>query len=370
MNTRYGKNVVAQVFAPNTANGLEKYNTAPDTWGHDAVSNRHLRLDGTSSAAWMNLHAYNYQKYTTRTNNNAGLTGYADDYNSLRALIAPDMPGEPQLPMVLTEFNVRTASQYSTLNGTSQDTPSDYSALGANCVALTKCGVSRLYLFKFGQTTSTSLGGAVTKNGTHYVQNDGGFNYGGASQAAEVYRLFIKASGSSRKIQSTTATANALPTTTAGLWSLVTYSPEKGSYYVFLSNKNAAVSLSINVAALGLPTGAPVFVEEVSGTGQKPTLGSANVARVTLTGTAGLPIQAVDGTGRPALTYIRRKATTSPGASYHVEFSTNLNTWAENADATESSVALDPTFERVTLTDSAPVANWGRRFIRLRVTVP
>ena len=108
--------MVVQVFAANTGNGAEKYNTlgpddaTTDTWGHDAVVNRHLMLDGASNPAWMNLHIYNYQKYTHRPYADAGFSGYIDDYNALRSYINADTPGEPALPMALTESNVRTGA--------------------------------------------------------------------------------------------------------------------------------------------------------------------------------------------------------------------------------------------------------------------
>jgi hypothetical protein len=284
MNARYGKQVVAKVFAPNTANGVEKYNTAPDNiWGRDAVTHRHLRLDGASSPDWMNLHVYNYQKYTMLTHASGGLTGYVTDYNALRAAIDADMVGEPQLPMALSEFNVRTAANYENKTET-QDSPSDYSALGANSIALTQCGAQQLYLFKFGQTASNAASG-IAKNGTHYVQNDASssHNYGGATKAAEVYRLFVKASGKNRSQLKTTVTAGAVPINTANLWCLATHAPDKGSYFIYLVNKGTtAISLQVNVADLALPDGAPVMVEDVSTTTNGSALTSTAITASTV----------------------------------------------------------------------------------------
>ena len=218
MNSRYGKSLVPRVFAPNTANGAEKYNTTgvdeatTDTWGADAVTNRHLRLDGTTSPGWMNLHVYNYQKYTTRQIAADGLSGFVTDFNELRELIDADMPGEPALPIALTEFNVRTGASYD-LTPATQDSPLDFSALGANCIALSESGVAELYLFKFGQTANSAAFYGIAKNGTHYVENanTGNNNYGGTTQCAEVYRLFAKAAKGARPRHGINASAGASP---------------------------------------------------------------------------------------------------------------------------------------------------------------
>ncbi len=275
MNSRYGKSLVPQLFAPNTANGAEKYNTpgidaaTTDTWGRDAVNNRHLQLDGTTSPSWMNLHVYNYQKYTTRTNAGGGFSGYIEDYNELRSLVDADTPGEPSLPFALTEFNVRTASSYDGMTAT-QNSPTDYTALGANCIALTGRGVNQLYLFKFGQTSGSNAPVyGVVKNGTHYVENGsaGVNNYGGATQCAEVYRLFNKAAGGARPRFNSTASSGASPTNTAGVWSLITHDAVRGTYSAFIVNKGTAVvPLEVDFSALPLPADNPVYVEEVSAT--------------------------------------------------------------------------------------------------------
>ncbi len=301
MNSRYGKSLVPQVFAPNTANGAEKYNTpgidppSAETWGRDAVSNRHLRLDGTSSPSWMNLHLYNYQKYTTRTNAGSGFSGYIEDYNDLRSLIDADTLGEPSLPIVLTEFNVRTAASYDGMTAT-QNSPTDYTALGANCIALTGRGVNQLYLFKFGQTvgTNTPVYGVV-KNGTHYVENTsaGDNNYGGATQCAEVYRLYNKAAKGARPRFSSTATSGASPTNTAGVWSLFTYDATRGTYSAFIVNKGtSAVPLEVDFSAWPLPADNPAYVEEVSASSNGGVVRMTRLAAGKLT-LADMPAQSV-----------------------------------------------------------------------------
>ncbi|MFA9196814.1 MAG: immunoglobulin domain-containing protein [Aliarcobacter sp.] len=290
MNTANGRNVGPLIYAPNTANGEGKYNfvtntvtttvintvtnrvtnTVSETWGHDAVANRHLKLDGTTSSSWLLMNVYNYQKYSMYTDDTGSLTGYIQDIDALAGYIAADMPGETPFPLVLSEFNVRTASNY---DGTSnnQDSLEDFSALGANCIALTRRSVNQLFLFKFGQTEDTTSPYGLAKNGTHYVDNiNSACNYGGSTKAAEVYRLFNKAAqgGRTRFIANASDGANKSASSGgSGLWRLVTQDPATGNYYVYLANKKSTgITFSLNVAAWSIADGTPVVVEEVSST--------------------------------------------------------------------------------------------------------
>ncbi|MCX8496326.1 MAG: immunoglobulin domain-containing protein [Akkermansiaceae bacterium] len=267
VNAAKGKNLTAQIYAPNTASGQSKYNTSTDTWGHDAVINRHLKLNGSSDPSWLNFHFYNYQKYSMLTNDNGGLTGYIEDIDTLANYLNSDIPTESRPPLVLTEFNVRTGSSYDTTSAT-QDDATDSVALGANCIALTQHAASQLYLFKFGQTEDTTSPYGLAKNGTHYVDNiSSACNYGSATRTAEVYRLFNKAAQGGRTRFASTATTGANSSSTSGIWRLMTQDSVTGNYYIYLANKNSnSIQLSINLAAWNIPTGNPLVVEEVSST--------------------------------------------------------------------------------------------------------
>ncbi|MBC8008835.1 MAG: hypothetical protein H7067_01900, partial [Burkholderiales bacterium] len=107
-----------------------------------------------------------------------------------------------------------------------------------------------------------------------------------------------------------------------------------------------------------------------SGTGQAEDIDLPNAYVLAPAGTAGLPLAHVDGTGKLQLTFIRRKAasTPAPGITYTVEFTDDVGVsdpWAVNPSATESATSLDATFERVTVTDSAAAP--ARRFARVRI---
>ena len=267
VNSAFGKSLVTQIYAPNTASGESKYNSISDTWGRDAVVNRHLKLDGTTSPNWWLFNFYNYQKYSMRTNDGSGLTGYIEDSDLLAGYITADMPGETRFPLVLTEFNVRTGASYDASSAT-QDDLTDSVALGANCVALTQRDANQLYLFKFGQTEDTTSLYGLAKNGTHYVDNiSSACNYGGATRAADVYRLFNKAAQGGRSRFASTTSSGAASSSSSGLWRLITQDPVTGNYQIFLANKKtSAIPLSLNVLAWGITDGTPVVVEEVSST--------------------------------------------------------------------------------------------------------
>jgi hypothetical protein len=268
VNSRHGRSLVPEVFAPTTANGAEKYDTpGSDVWGSTAVRNRHLRLDGTSDPAWMNLHVYSYQKYTTRQVAENGFSGFLTDYESLRALIDADMTGEPRLPLALTEFNVRTGASYDVTELT-LESPSEFTALGANLAGLSSRGMESIHVFKFAQTASDSFYG-VAKNGTHYCQNGSSSlrQYGGATRGAEVYRLFVKAARGARPIHRVTASAGASPGLNSGLWNLATQDESAGMAFVFLSNRDdRPIRLNVDVSALAIPPANPFFIEQVCST--------------------------------------------------------------------------------------------------------
>lgn len=84
----------------------------------------------------------------------------------------------------------------------------------------------------------------------------------------------------------------------------------------------------------------------------------------------GLPVLRLNGTPAGVFTFIRRKSASIPGITYSVQWSDGLTAWAPNLAATEATLSLDATWERVTLTDSFSTTQKPKRFARLSVTAP
>ena len=105
-----------------------------------------------------------------------------------------------------------------------------------------------------------------------------------------------------------------------------------------------------------------------TGSAQRPSLNIPNLSILGPEGNAGLPLITVNDTGKLQITYLRRKASSTPGISYSVEFSDAMVAWARNFDATETVTSLDATFERVTVTDS--LSFHSKRFSRVKITAP
>jgi len=107
-----------------------------------------------------------------------------------------------------------------------------------------------------------------------------------------------------------------------------------------------------------------------TGSGQVTSLDVPCTAGASPTCTAGLPTVAVDEAGRLTVLFLRRKASSQPGITYAVEFSSSpaADAWAVNASATETATSIDDTWERVLVTDSAPFS--GQRYVRVRITRP
>ncbi|MFM8267256.1 MAG: hypothetical protein ACKOA2_04490 [Ilumatobacteraceae bacterium] len=257
MNTRYSRSIRAELFAPNTANGATKYDdyAGGDYWGDVAVAQRGLdRWGAAAPSGWTNFDVYNYQKYSMSASD------YRTDVDALRTKVEADA-GVGVLPFALTEYNVRTGANYDARVETA-DSPSDFAALGAASVALAERGVSQLYLFKFGMTARTGTY-LVAKNGTHYVQNasTGVNEYGGAAATAEVYRLFLEASGTSWPRLGVTSSLGDAVSVQA------TRNPATGAVSVFVANTaTTAATVDLDLGALGLTGGSAVTIEEVSTT--------------------------------------------------------------------------------------------------------
>lgn len=93
-------------------------------------------------------------------------------------------------------------------------------------------------------------------------------------------------------------------------------------------------------------------------------LANANYKILAPNGTAGLPSASRDAQGRLVIEFLRRKSANTPGLSYVVESSSDLQTWTSLDLTTASTTSIDGVWERVTAIDPIVAAT---RFGRVRV---
>jgi len=99
--------------------------------------------------------------------------------------------------------------------------------------------------------------------------------------------------------------------------------------------------------------------------------GLSNPDGTTLAELTGMPVARREASGHLSLTYLRRKAGTSPGVSYEVLFADDSLglSWAANPSASESVSSIDPNWERVRITDSFAFTQKRARFARLKISI-
>ncbi len=101
-----------------------------------------------------------------------------------------------------------------------------------------------------------------------------------------------------------------------------------------------------------------------SSAGQRGNVNQPNVDVMSATGSAGLPLITIDSEGYLVVTYVRRKASESPGIRYEVQFSNDLLGWSTNSAAVTGVTSLTTLLERVVVRDSQLTP---RRFARVLV---
>ena len=246
VNERDGKSLTPLVYGPVNSGGDEY-----DDWGRVGVINRHTNFLGEVDPDYLVMHRYDYHQY------NGSPDQFSSELNAMQDGLDADM--DERFPLSISEFNVHTNGTFETLD-TTIDTPALYTRLGAISTRLARNNEDELYLFKFGQTNNAGARFPVTKNGTHYAQNqDETYIHGGATRGAEVWRLFNKAHkpGGDQLRFTTDSTLNNLELN-------VTFVPDTNSYYIFSSNESSATPLAVDVSAWELPAGSPFLLEEVS----------------------------------------------------------------------------------------------------------
>ena len=256
VNTRDNKTLAPLVYGPVNSGGADAYDNG---WGDYLVANRHTNFLGETSDDIHIIHRYDYHEY------NSEPSEFGDDLDWLRSQLSADMAPETRYRVSISEYNVHTNSTFDTLPEVIDD-PVKFSRFGAISVNLAQSFMKEFYAFKFAQNASDEGDNyPVKKNGMHYVDNTSApYHYGGATQAAEVYRLFTKAlyPGGDQLDIDKDSDGSLDPLDIS-----FTYRPETDAYYVFSANYSGDdIPLSINASPLSLPNGRPFLMESVSAT--------------------------------------------------------------------------------------------------------
>lgn len=251
VNRIYGKTLAPLVYAPTTASA-----TYTAAWGGLAVTNRYVNYLGNTDNSARIFDRYDYHQYGSSP------TTFGSRVGEIRSALQSAMTPEAALPLALTEFNVHTAADFGNMPET-LDTPDKYARFGAIVAQLADNGLQEMFAFKFTQTENTNNVYGLSKNGMHYADLvNAPYNQGGATSAAEAWRLFNKACRPGSSVLAFSASGDSTRPTI-----LVTRHPSSARYHVYAANNNnVPVDLSIDCSAWGLPSGSQAVLEEVSAT--------------------------------------------------------------------------------------------------------
>jgi len=250
VNRLFGKNLSAHVYGPVTT-GPE---TAAGGWGDLLVRNRHNQFITGSSAAYQLFDHYDYHNYGSSPS-----TFGSKVADTIAALNAATGGNAANYPVVLSEFNTRTSSNYDpadTVNnpgGYTPDTLDMSSRLGQILVNVANNKADELYLFKF-----TNAGGAF--NGVHWQSETGTKNVGGASRSAVAYQLFTEGFTGNSLLKTPTSSDTALTMAAA-------FDAAEGKRYAYIANESGSVakSMTLDLTSWNVAVGSTVTVKQVSG---------------------------------------------------------------------------------------------------------
>lgn len=249
VNRIHGKTLVPLVYAPTTASST--YTTA---WGGLAVTNRYVNYLGVTDTSARIFDRYDYHQYGSSP------ASFGSRVGEIRTALQSAMTPETALPLALTEFNVHTASEFGSMSET-LDSPDKFARFGAIVAQLADNGLQEMFAFKFTQTENTNNIYGLSKNGMHYADlTNAPYNQGGATSAAEAWRLFNKACRPGSDMLTWSMNGDSTRPTV-----LITRESSSGRYHVYSANNTGMpVDLSVDCSAWGLPGNAQVVLEEVS----------------------------------------------------------------------------------------------------------
>ena len=276
-------------------------------WGELSMRDRHRRWDGKEDAAYSQFQQYGFHAYIK----NADV--FRERLQNLKALVAQANGGEA-LPMVMSEVNVRTARDYAAAKQT-LDSPSDYVDLGELSCAIASSGLEEAYFFRLTQSANLD-GGAIKKNGTHYVSNDAApYDIGGSTKGAEVIHLLMNGFSGRRSL---------LKVDLGGLEDLqvaACLDPKAQVYSLLLANahKGGARTLHVDLSDWHPTAGDLLIVREVSeqshgGVTQARVLSDHREVEIAMAPQSVALVSLYRQPGRPSETRARQGATVAEGA--------------------------------------------------------
>lgn len=264
VNRLFDKSLVAQMQAPVSSGGTSDFLSNPGDdprddvtgWGELISKNRTTSFLGQDSSFRL-FHTYAYQQY------NILGPKYAEELDSLRTLVEQH-GGGTDVSFSITEFNPHSAKPWSQIPET-LDSPAKVARFGSILANLAGSQPDELYVFKFSQTANWDRGktpDAVKKNGVHFVDNnDAPYNIGGLTRGGEVVRLFAR--GFSGSVDLLNLESNSQVNN--DFHACASFDREQLEYYFFSANESdSPVDLVIDLSELGLASGNPVLIEEVS----------------------------------------------------------------------------------------------------------
>lgn len=244
--TRVNVKLAASAFARKTyGRNTKRY------LGDVCVQNNNLKFTtNKSDLNWSNMEVYSYHSY--------GKSGddMLQDALYLRKSIDSDSLYSNQFPLLISEFNTHTASDWDKLNTTGDD-DFEASRLASQLINLISSRqVSSLFVFKFSIMPSFSNTRAIAKNGLHYGDFEKApYHLSDSLLVAESVRLL-----SSLK----QTLIYSLESNDTSKYRTYLSTKQNGYYYILAVNdKNSPVELVINTSSWNI-NASLVFIESVN----------------------------------------------------------------------------------------------------------
>jgi len=238
--------VVANIAAFGPRTGRPDTRDLERGWGEETLRSIHRKWNGTMDPEFNQFQQYAFQFYSMDPN------GYTQRLVELADGIRRELNGR-MLPVICTETNVRIARNYDQIEET-QDSPTDFSALGGNSAVMAGGPLDEIYFFRM--TLSDNLGdGRIKKNGTHYVSNQAPFhNIGGTTKSAEVIRLLATAFAGRQPLRQVEHPAD------LAIWSIAT----DNALWIASSSLRPARTFDIDLTSWNLQADDLLVLDEVS----------------------------------------------------------------------------------------------------------